>query len=219
VTLPFVPKISVMALAFGHIAIGLFGLLGIIVFGCRLGHAYESIKRQSVMDALTEIPNRRSFMERIEIECNRSQREGVALSVIMGDIDYFKQYNDTYGHKAGDECLNRVAQAIKKSLRRPGDFCARYGGEEFVVVLANTSKEGGLVVAETIRKNILDMAIAHKKSSWNIVSLSLGVAESNKDMPLTSDDIVVQADSALYTAKEKGRNRVEAFGGSGNHEC
>jgi len=208
-----------MALSLGHIAIGLFGLLGIIISGRRLGHAYESIKQQSVMDALTEIPNRRSFMERIASECRRSQREGVALSVILGDIDYFKQFNDTYGHKAGDECLKRVAQTLKKSLRRPGDYCARYGGEEFVVVLANTSLKGGLVVAEKIRKNILEMAIAHKKSSWNVVSLSLGVAQSNKETPLSCDEIVVQADRALYQAKKNGRNRVEASCMPGTHEC
>lgn len=207
-TLPFVPTISNMALSFGHITIG---LLGIITLGRRLGYAYDAIKRQSVMDALTEIPNRRSFMERIEIECKRTQREGAALVVIMGDIDYFKQFNDTYGHKAGDECLKRVAHTLKKSLRRAGDYCARYGGEEFVVVLPNTSLKGGLVVAEEIRENILKMAIANKKSSWDVVSLSLGVAQFNKETSFSCDEIVVQADNALYRAKEKGRNRVEAF--------
>ena len=110
VTLPFVSRIPVLALMIGHIGIGLVGLIGIVVSGTKLNKAYELIKRQAVIDALTGIPNRRSFSDHILTEVNRSRREKYPLSVIMGDIDNFKLYNDTYGHGSGDECLRKVAQ-------------------------------------------------------------------------------------------------------------
>lgn len=134
VTFPFIPRTPDMALIIGHALIGLLGVSGIVIFGTKLNRAYESMRSQAVTDALTGIPNHRSFSDRILTEFERSQRCEHPLSVIMGDIDNFKCYNDTYGHRTGDKCLREVAQAINKTLKRPGDFCARYGGEEFVVI-------------------------------------------------------------------------------------
>jgi len=212
VTLPFVPSIPLIALIIGHLAIGIAGVFGIVAFGLKLDEANESLRRQAVFDALTGIPNRRSFSERILTEFNRSVRECNPMAVIMGDVDNFKLYNDTYGHHSGDECLKNVAQAISKTLKRPGDFCARYGGEEFVIVLPNVQKEGAKLIAETIRENVLQLAIPHEKSlPMGVVSMSLGVATLVSDQPKSPEVLLRQADDALYAAKGNGRNRVEVY--------
>jgi diguanylate cyclase (GGDEF)-like protein len=212
VTLPFVSKIPVLALMIGHIGIGLVGLIGIIISGSKLNNAYDVIKRQAVIDALTGIPNRRSFSDHILKEVNRSRREKFPLSVIMGDIDNFKLYNDTYGHGGGDECLRKVAQAINKTLKRPSDFCARYGGEEFVIVLPNTDQAGAMFIAEDIRKNVVNLQISHEKSlPSGFVTISLGVATTDVNVTISDEELTKQADNALYSAKEKGRNRVELY--------
>jgi diguanylate cyclase (GGDEF)-like protein len=213
ITLPFTEHPPYVILLLAHIAIALTGLLGIFVSGSRLNKAYAIIKRQAIFDALTGIPNRLNFSEHIFKEFHRSNRAHEPLSVIMCDIDYFKAYNDTYGHDSGDKCLRQVAQTIKKSLVRPGDFCARYGGEEFVIILTDTSHNGAMYVAEKIRLNILELKIVHEKSlPLQFVSLSLGVATST-DQPLSShEELLKNADTALYLAKKNGRNRVESFG-------
>ncbi len=212
VTLPFVMPQRFTPLILGHLAIALAGLIGIILSGLRLNEAYATIKRQVVFDALTGIPNRRSFSESILREFNRSRRDQAPISLILCDIDNFKEYNDTYGHTSGDLCLQKVAKAIENSLHRPGDFCARYGGEEFIVILTTTPLEGAVHVAEKIRKNIVDLAITHKKSlPLGLVSLSLGVATSEDTSLISHEDLIRYADKALYDAKDKGRNRVEAF--------
>lgn len=212
ITLPFTEHPPYVILLLAHIGIGLTGLLGIFVSGSRLNKAYAIIKRQAIFDALTGIPNRLNFSEHIFKEFHRSNRAHEPLSVIMCDIDYFKAYNDTYGHDSGDKCLRQVAQTIKKSLVRPGDFCARYGGEEFVIILTDTSHNGAMYVAEKIRLNILELKIVHEKSlPLQFVSLSLGVATST-DQPLSShEELLKNADTALYLAKKNGRNRVESF--------
>jgi diguanylate cyclase (GGDEF)-like protein len=213
VTLPFSMGIPLSSLSLGHIGIGLIGLFGIFVAGRRLSKAYETIERQAVIDALTEIPNRQSFSDTMEREFKRSQREQVPLSIIMCDIDHFKEYNDSYGHSNGDLCLKKVAQAIRNSLKRAGDFCARYGGEEFIVILPNTSLDGAMRVAERMRLNVEEMGIAHKKSlPAQIVTMSLGVATSEDTSALVSlEDLIKYADMALYRAKEQGRNQVQFF--------
>jgi len=212
VRLPFIPQIPLITLLMGHFAIGLAGVIGIVVFGIKLDKANESLRRQAIFDALTGIPNRRSFLERILTEFNRSLREKHPLAVIMGDVDNFKLYNDTYGHHAGDECLRKVAQTISKTLKRPGDFCARYGGEEFVIILPNVLKDGALFIAEGIRNNVLHLEIPHEKSMpLGIVSLSLGVATLVSNESISHEKLLSQADKALYIAKEKGRNRVEVY--------
>jgi diguanylate cyclase (GGDEF)-like protein len=212
VTLPFSKTIPFAALIIGHVAIALIGLVGIAFAGRRLHQAYETIRIQAVLDALTGIANRRSFSERILRECRRSIRAREPLSIILCDIDHFKAYNDTYGHTSGDLCLIKIAKTIKLSLRRPTDFCARYGGEEFVVILPNTSRSGALHVAERIRQNIVDLAITHKQSSpLEVVSLSLGVATSTDTDLVSHEDLIRYADKALYQAKDRGRNRVVAY--------
>lgn len=212
VTLPFVAKIPMTALITGHLLIGVTGIFGIFFFGSRLNTAYESIKRQAVFDSLTGIPNRRSFSDRILSESQRSRRGSYPLSVVMGDIDNFKEFNDNYGHQNGDECLRQVARCIEKTLKRPGDFCARYGGEEFIIILPNTNKEGAKIVADKIRMEIKNLNIQHEKSSTDkVVSISLGVATSDFTVSTSHEDLINQADKGLYLAKEKGRNRVEVF--------
>jgi diguanylate cyclase (GGDEF)-like protein len=212
VTLPFVSRIPLLVLMIGHIVIGLLGLIGIVVSGTQLNKAYELIKRQTVIDALTDIPNRRSFSDHILKEVSRSRREKYSLSVVMGDIDHFKLYNDTYGHSGGDECLRKVAKVIEKTLKRPSDFCARYGGEEFIIVLPHTAQEGALFIAEDIRTNVSNLQIPHEKSLISgFVTISLGVATADVDVSVSHEELIEQADRALYIAKEKGRNRVEAY--------
>lgn len=212
VTLPFSKAIPLTSLIIGHLSIALFGLVGIGLAGQRLHKAYETIRTQAIFDALTGIPNRRSFSESILREFKRSKRDQEPIALILCDIDNFKRYNDTYGHTSGDLCLKRVAGAIEDSLRRPSDFCARYGGEEFVVVLPNTSQQGAEHVAERIRRRVVDLAITHKKSlPLQLISLSLGVATSTDTSFISHEDLIRFADQALYRAKELGRNRVEAY--------
>jgi diguanylate cyclase (GGDEF)-like protein len=214
ITLPFVMKIPMLPLVLGHMAILVVGLVGITLAAGKLNRAYETIKSQAVLDALTGVPNRRSFSESIISEYRRSQRYQQPLSIIMCDVDHFKSYNDTYGHSSGDECLKKVAQAIQTSLKRPGDFCARYGGEEFVILLPNTPHDGGMHIAEIIRSNIEKLAIPHRHSSpARIVALSLGVATSEGDKDTSHEELIKQADMALYEAKKQGRNQVRSFNG------
>lgn len=212
VTVPFAMNIPFLPLLIGHIIIAFIGILGIIVAGKKLSQAYETIQKQAVIDTLTGIPNRCSFSETLLKEFGRSYRNQEPLSVIMCDIDNFKMYNDTYGHIKGDMCLQKVAQAIKASLKRSTDFCARYGGEEFVILLPNTSLDGAIYVAERIRSNIEKMRILNKDSlPAGIVTLSLGVSSSEGVTVFDPKAIIKNADMALYKAKEQGRNQVQAF--------
>ncbi|BCO08964.1 hypothetical protein GF1_13400 [Desulfolithobacter dissulfuricans] len=211
VTLPFVMRIPFAHLLIGHIIIGIFGLCGIIIAGNKLNNAYNTLKKQAVIDPLTLLPNRRSLFEHLSIEYRNCQRYNQPLSIIMFDIDNFKTYNDTYGHVKGDECLKKVAQTIKESLKRPGDFCARYGGEEFVVLLPDTSLEGALHVAERIRLNVKNLEIPHKKSPTQSVTLSLGVATTDGNTAISQDELIKCADIALYQAKQRGKDQVQAY--------
>jgi diguanylate cyclase (GGDEF)-like protein len=131
----------------------------------------------------------------------------------MCDIDRFKEYNDTYGHSHGDLCLKKVAQAIRNSLKRAGDFCARYGGEEFIAILPNTGPDGAVRVAERMRSKVEEMEIQHKKSlPARRVTVSLGVATSQDSATVVSlEELIKHADLALYKAKEQGRNQVQFF--------
>lgn len=169
----------------------------------------QQLKEMAQVDALTQVANRRQFEHHIEQEWRRMRRAQMPLSVILCDIDFFKRYNDRYGHPAGDECLRQVATAMKQQVKRSGDLFARYGGEEFVVVLPNTGAEGALHVAETLRQEVLKLSLPHEDSTVSdIVTLSLGVATDIPQPALTTADLIKQADEALYHAKENGRNQT-----------
>ncbi|MBF0537959.1 MAG: GGDEF domain-containing protein [Nitrospirae bacterium] len=170
------------------------------------------------IDQLTNIANRRCLEETYSIEWQRSLRSATPLAVIIIDIDFFKQYNDSYGHAKGDTCLQIVAQAIKQTLKRPQDLLARYGGEEFVVLLPETNDPGALNVAEGIRSAIEVQSIPHRMSTVsNYVTISVGVCVMTANLLDNKDVHFFRADQALYQAKENGRNKVviwEAEGGS-----
>lgn len=173
----------------------------------KLNRQLESMSNE---DALTRISNRRHLDRMLSYECGRHARSGAPLSLIMLDIDYFKNYNDTYGHVTGDECLQRVAEAISKSIRRPTDIAARYGGEEFMCLLAETSLIGAVSLAETIRSAIRDLAIPHATSQVaNVVTVSIGVFSLTCNAGTTPDHIIKSVDTLLYQAKNEGRNRVK----------
>lgn len=173
----------------------------------------ESNKQLEVMtneDGLTKISNRRHFDKMLSYECSRHSRSGTTLSVAMLDIDYFKYYNDTYGHVKGDECLQRVAQAIAQSLHRSTDLAARYGGEEFVCLLPDTNLLGAIGVTENIRKAIAKLAIPHRGSEVSeTVTVSIGTISLTCTKETTPDDIIQKADELLYQAKREGRDRIK----------
>ncbi|MCI5167747.1 MAG: GGDEF domain-containing protein, partial [Candidatus Electrothrix sp. GM3_4] len=165
------------------------------------------LEKLSSVDGLTGICNRRIFDETLVREWKRMAREKQYLSVIMCDVDYFKLFNDSYGHRSGDKCLQLIAGAIRAALKRSSDFVARYGGEEFVLLLPNTSAEGAQCIAEDIRIKIEELKIRHEKSGVSeYVTLSLGVASVIPCRRIFPTDLIETADQALYESKEKGRN-------------
>lgn len=174
------------------------------------------LENLSSLDGLTGIPNRRNFDHFIKMSWKNALREQQPLSLIMADIDYFKAYNDNYGHLQGDECLIHVANTLVASVKRPNDLVARYGGEEFIAVLSNTDREGAGLVAERMRKSVEMLDMKHDRSSIaDCVTISLGVTTI---IPQTSDsiaDFINSVDDALYQAKLDGRNRVYADSLSG----
>jgi diguanylate cyclase (GGDEF)-like protein/hemerythrin-like metal-binding protein/PAS domain S-box-containing protein len=164
----------------------------------------------ALTDGLTGLANRRHFDEVLTTELFRLRRTGGNLALVMLDVDQFKRYNDYYGHPAGDECLRRLAQALRGSFQRASDFGARYGGEEFAVVMPDTDLAGAATMAERIRRMVEDLAIPHVDNPpGGRVTVSLGVAARNALRLDTWDRLLDLADAALYRAKEFGRNRVE----------
>ncbi len=169
----------------------------------------DLLESHALLDGLTSIPNRRRFDQSLETEWKRAQRSGLPLSVLMFDIDHFKAYNDSLGHRAGDDCLTRVAMLLCESLERPGDLLARYGGEEFVALLPETDAEGAARIAERCRVQIEAARIPHPESGtagW--VTVSIGVGTLLPDGAANSGTLIEQADARLYCAKSAGRNRV-----------
>ncbi len=165
----------------------------------------------SFLDDLTAIPNRRRFSEFINTEWRRSARNQSAMALLMIDIDFFKLFNDNYGHHAGDEVLQKVATTLQEALKRPGDFVARYGGEEFVVVLPDTDVQGALVIAEAMRREIEELGIVHRYSGISDrLTISLGVAGMQAERDSSPRVLIEAADAALYRAKQAGRNRVHS---------
>ena len=172
-------------------------------------HQRRLLEQLALIDSLTEIPNRRRFAEVYEMEWRRCLRSSSPLSLIMVDVDYFKIFNDTYGHAAGDVVLRRVAQAIQHALNRSADFVARYGGEEFVVVLPDIDAGRAQVVAEKLRAEVEHLQIRYPQSAispW--LSISLGGATQVPAQAEVDVRLFDAADSSLYAAKHGGRNRV-----------
>ncbi len=166
----------------------------------------DMLEELSMVDGLTHIANRRSFDESYTRLFRESERENRSLSVMMIDVDYFKNYNDHYGHGKGDECLIRIAAALNGVLKRPGDIVARYGGEEFVVLLESIDLQGVEIVAQHLLEAVRDLNIPHKYSDVaEGVTISIGIAEKTGEM--TPETLLKHADDALYEAKKRGRNR------------
>nr|WP_242028387.1 diguanylate cyclase [Pseudanabaena sp. FACHB-2040] len=187
--------------------------VSIAIQQARLNHdlrqANEQLKKIAFLDGLTQVANRRCFEQYLNQEWRRLTREQAPLSLIMCDIDYFKNFNDIYGHQAGDGCLRRVARTLSRSIKRPADLLARYGGEEFVVILPGTDLAGAEIVAEDMRIAVRSRCIPHAGSQIEaFVTLSLGVAAC-VPTPSSSPEILIgRADGALYQAKHTGRDRI-----------
>jgi diguanylate cyclase (GGDEF)-like protein len=170
----------------------------------------KTLQRLALQDALTGLANRRQFDLTLNSEYDRAVREQRSIALLMIDVDYFKRYNDVYGHPKGDVCLSRVADVMQ--AKRPGDFSARYGGEEFVVILTETELKGAMIVAETIRKSIRDLNLTHSGNPTGFVTVSIGVAAMVPSSFSSGSAVFLQAaDEALYTAKGAGRNMVCAY--------
>jgi diguanylate cyclase (GGDEF)-like protein len=177
----------------------------------QLGDLNQILSKMSLLDSLTGIPNRRCFDESLEQEWKRAFRNGGHLTLMLCDIDYFKQYNDTYGHQRGDQCLQKIAQTLKTSLKRPGDLVARYGGEEFCIILPHTSALQASTIANQIRVAIKDLAIDHAGSQISpYVTISMGIASSEPALTRQSrESLLERADQALYVAKQHGRDQFQ----------
>jgi two-component system chemotaxis family response regulator WspR len=175
-----------------------------------LEESNEELKKLSSLDGLTGIANRRRLDEFLQNECLRSARENTILSLILIDIDFFKPFNDNYGHLAGDGCLRKVATALSEIVNRPADLVARYGGEEFGVILPNTDNKGASKLAETLRKKINALAIPHEHSeAGSCVTISMGVASKVACEASSPTDLINMADGALYEAKDSGRDQYK----------
>ena len=183
-----------------------------LAIAIKQGLLHEQLSRLALLDSLTLIYNRRFFDRQLKREWRRLKRIPAPLSLIMCDVDFFKGYNDTYGHQQGDKCLQQIAQAIRSVLKRPGDILARYGGEEFAIILPQTPHIGAAKVGEAVRKAVKDLQIPHRNSMVDsVVTLSLGVACTIPDEIDDPQLMIEAADLALYQAKERGRDCVAVY--------
>ena len=168
--------------------------------------------RISKVDSLTQLANRRWLDEYLKQEWQRLARERKPLSVVLADVDYFKPYNDTYGHAAGDQCLVEIASAIRFGVRRPADLAARYGGEEFALVLPDTDTAGAIRVVQLVRHHLQTLDLPHGASpSGNTITLSFGIVTVSPTPDSPAEAILELADQALYAAKDAGRNQYQVF--------
>jgi len=174
----------------------------------QLHDANQELQRLSMTDGLTGIANRRMFDESLAREWRRCLRLKKPMSIVMLDVDYFKKYNDRYGHQDGDDCLRAVAQEMVRSTPRAGDLVARYGGEEFVMILGDTDEGGAHWVANRIRQHVAELNMPHDGSPFGHVTVSCGVASVMPSAELSVDMLVKSADNALYLSKNQGRNTV-----------
>lgn len=184
----------------------------------KLSSAYDQISAMAQTDPLTGLLNRYGLQKVMDQETRRCQRNGHPLSLVMIDVDWFKPYNDLYGHVAGDATLQAVSKAIRSTIQRPGDCAARYGGEEFVLVLPNTPAAGAEHIGTAVKHAIHDLAIVHRGSQFNCVTVSVGIA-SIESVPRELEPgkiyeaLLREADSALYAVKGSGRNGLKIFRG------
>ncbi|CAM3941660.1 Phytochrome-like protein cph2 [Pseudomonas reidholzensis] len=197
-------------------------LLGLAVFGWvvlrqlreriaierALHQAHQTLKDLALTDSLTGLGNRRRLDALFEAEVGRARRQGYPLALVMLDLDYFKAYNDRYGHLAGDQCLRRFGEVLRQAVKRPGDLAVRYGGEEFTLLLPDTDAQGaGLIVQEALQL-LRRLAIEHAGSPLGLVSVSAGIAVGYPaEQPITPEALMAAADGALYDAKRQGRDR------------
>lgn len=181
----------------------------------QLEAANHMLQRLVLVDSLTQIANRRHFDDCFQQAWRRLAREQLPLALILCDVDFFKRYNDAYGHQAGDEYLRQIAQALKVPGKRPADLVARYGGEEFVVLLPNTDRGGAIHIAEQIQAQVATLRLAHDPSPKNpSITLSFGVASMIPDLTASGSTLIRAADEALYRAKAAGRDQIKSFGES-----
>lgn len=167
----------------------------------------DMLEKLSMYDGLTNIRNRRFFDETFEKTFNEIKRDKKSLAVLMIDIDFFKPYNDNYGHGQGDETLRKVAKALEKTIKRASDFVARYGGEEFVILLKDINKDGVEAVANNLLNAIRELKITHEFSKIeNYVTVSIGVSYYNSSSDITKLELLLKADETLYNVKNSGRN-------------
>jgi diguanylate cyclase (GGDEF)-like protein len=169
----------------------------------------EELQQLSLLDGLTQVGNRRKFDDYLEQEWKRLQRQKAdSLSLILCDVDYFKLYNDRYGHQAGDLCLQKVAQVLQQTLKRPSDLVTRYGGEEFAVILPMTDAAGAITIATAIQQAIHELQLPHEASQvCQFVTISMGLSTLQPDLAMSLDQLIASADKALYQAKQQGRDR------------
>lgn len=176
----------------------------------QLDGANAELLRLSTTDALTGIANRRSLDSFLEREWRRCLRMKKPLALVMMDIDYFKLFNDKYGHQAGDDCLKKVADQIARAAPRATDLAARYGGEEFTLVLGETDQDGAMWIAERVRQMVAELKVPHYATSSKFVTISCGVVSVMPEENVSLEMLVKSADAALYQAKRAGRDRVVA---------
>lgn len=189
----------------------LVGVLKRMEFGARLAlsAANSKLAQQATTDGMTGIPNRHRFDQMLDQEWARHERTQLPISVALIDADFFKAFNDAYGHLAGDDCLRAVASAIQASVQRPGDLCARFGGEEFAIILPNTDEAGAMRIAEIIRTEVRALRIPHSGSSVGPhVSVSIGISTTIPEADGLQQDFLYDVDMALYRAKKEGRNQI-----------
>jgi diguanylate cyclase (GGDEF)-like protein/PAS domain S-box-containing protein len=173
--------------------------------------AQVALEQLATRDGLTGLANRRCFDVTLSAEWQRALRNQQPLSLLMVDVDNFKQYNDAYGHLGGDECLQRIASAVSSEMRA-NDLVARYGGEEFAVILPNQSLKGAAIVAERIRCRVEQLRLPNLGSKQHVVTVSIGAATALASVETDPSQLVATADSALYRAKHMGRNRISLPG-------
>ncbi|MCJ8279148.1 MAG: diguanylate cyclase, partial [Rivularia sp. ALOHA_DT_140] len=183
-----------------------------LAIAIKQGLLYEQLFKLTIVDSLTNLYNRRYFDQQLYKEWYRLKRNSSPLSLIICDVDCFKQYNDTYGHQLGDECLQQVAEAIASAIKRPGDVLTRYGGEEFAAILPNTPESGAIKVAEDMRIAVKKSNIPHLDSSaHSVVTISVGIASIIPNSKNNPDLLLKAADLSLYESKERGRDCITVY--------